>query len=656
MQRHRLTPFLLVGLLTVAPAAAQTPAASQPSVDQVIDRITKAELDLIERAKELKPLVEAYIQEVGPPVDGVQMPIVDAYFLGRLEWRDAPVLTLLADVKRTEKAERAQTESERRGYLPDGFAAMAAPDWKSLDRNRYTFKYVRREFLGEVRTIVFDVKPKDNPNAGFSGRIWVEERDYNIVRYNGVNRNVKGPRFRKRVYLHVDGWRVHAGQGAWLPAYVHCEETGLEGQEKGGVVRSQVKLWGYNSTTTEDMQAFTSIQISAVSDTTDQSQLTSVASVRRWEQEAEQNVVERLEKAGLLAPAGDVEKVLDTVLNNLQATNDVALERPVRARVLLTSPLESFTIGHTLVLSRGLIDVLPDEASLAMALAHELSHVVLGHRLIDDTKFGFADRMMISDAALLETIAMRRDAAEEAEADAKVVEMLDRSPYKDKLSSAGLFLRIVAERGKLLPELIHPHVGDHVSGNSASEQRLSELLTRAPDLKPKDLTQMPALPIGARLVVDPWSGRLELLRTAAALPGSLREKSPLAITPLTPHLRYVGGSMPMQTRAPLPRAGATEPPASNSADATPPLQEIEVTPLPAQSVPPAPTSIPAQELNLSPQTSAEVPTIVAVPTLTAPPAEKPPVPSLKPVPSIELAPDPCEALGTDAACSQGPKK
>jgi DNA-binding MltR family transcriptional regulator len=404
------------------------------------------------------------------------------------------------------------------------------------------------------------------------------------------------------------------------------------------------------------MQAFTSIQISAVSDTTDQSQLTSVASVRRWEQEAEQNVVERLEKAGLLAPAGDVEKVLDTVLNNLQATNDVALERPVRARVLLTSPLESFTIGHTLVLSRGLIDVLPDEASLAMALAHELSHVVLGHRLIDDTKFGFADRMMISDAALLETIAMRRDAAEEAEADAKVVEMLDRSPYKDKLSSAGLFLRIVAERGKLLPELIHPHVGDHVSGNSASEQRLSELLTRAPDLKPKDLTQMPALPIGARLVVDPWSGRLELLRTAAALPGSLREKSPLAITPLTPHLRYVGGSMPMQTRAPLPRAGATEPPASNSADATPPLQEIEVTPLPAQSVPPAPTSIPAQELNLSPQTSAEVPTIVAVPTLTAPPAEKPPVPSLKPVPSIELAPDPCEALGTDAACSQGPKK
>ena len=45
---------------------------------------------------------------------------------------------------------------------------------------------------------------------------------------------------------------------------------------------------------------------------------------------------------------------------------------------LLTAPLESFTVGHTIVLSRGLIDVLPDEGSLATMLAHELSHVMLG--------------------------------------------------------------------------------------------------------------------------------------------------------------------------------------------------------------------------------------------------------------------------------------
>src|SRR5690606_8189073 len=136
-------------------------------------------------------------------------------------------------------------------------------------------------------------------------------------------------------------WRVNSGDGIWLPAYVHCEETGLDGQAEGAIVRSQVRLWGYNAIQANAAQPFTSIVIddTLVNDATTGTQLTPVASQRRWEQEAEMNVVERLEQAGLLAPPGEVEKVLDTVLNNTQATNDLAFERPVRARVLLTSPL-----------------------------------------------------------------------------------------------------------------------------------------------------------------------------------------------------------------------------------------------------------------------------------------------------------------------------
>jgi hypothetical protein len=643
MQRHRLTPLLLLAVLApTAPAAAQSAPTPQLSLEQIIDQVSKAESELIERTRSMRPIVEAYIQEIGPEVDGIQMPAVDTYFLGRLDWRDGPVLSLMADPRRVERS-----AGERRGFLPDGFAAMAAPDWRSLDRKRYDFKFVRREFLGEVLTLVFDVQPKGNPNDGFSGRVWIENRGYNIVRYNGVNRNVKGPRFRRRVYLHVDGWRVNSGSGMWLPAYVHCEETGIDG-DSGEIVRSHVKLWGYNTTKSSEAQQFTSIQISesAVYDATEQTQLTPVASQRRWEQEAEQNVVERLEQAGLLAPPGDVERVLDTVLNNLQATNDVALERPVRARVLLTSPLESFTVGHTLVLSRGLIDVLPDEASLAMALAHELSHVVLGHRLID-TKFAFADRMMIGDAELLATIATRRDAAEEAEADAKVVEMLDRSPYKDKLASAGLFLRIISERKTLLPELIQPHVGDHVS---QAGQRLPELMERAPELNHRDLTQVPALPIGARLVVDPWDGRLELLRSAAALPGALREKMPLAITPLTPHLRYAG-SAPMQTRTPLPPASEPSPAPVSTADATlRVLRDVE-RPGAAAAVPQVPTLTPTRDFVAPPAPPASLPQVMPVPDLGALPEAPRAVPELQNVPSLIPPPDACAVEGTDAACT-----
>ena len=161
-------------------------------------------------------------------------------------------------------------------------------------------------------------------------------------------------------------------------------------------------------------------------------------SQRRWEQEAEANVLERLEAIGLLAPAGEADKVLETVLNNLVVTNKVNLQRPLHARILLTSPLESFTVGHTIVLSRGLIDVLPDEASLATMLAHGCSHVTLGHQLIRHEVLVRRS----SDGArrrLPQALLFSRTPKEEAAADEKVIELLGKSPYRDKLADAGLF-------------------------------------------------------------------------------------------------------------------------------------------------------------------------------------------------------------------------
>jgi len=261
-----------------------------------------------------------------------------------------------------------------------------------------------------------------------------------------------------------------------------------------------------------------------------------VLSQRRWEQEAEANVIERLEKVGLLSPPGEADRVLETVLSNLVITNNVTLERPLQCRILLTSPLESFTVGHTIVLSRGLIDVLPDEASLATMLAHELGHVVLGHPLID-TKFSFADRLMVDDGDLLQTLRFRHTAREEAAADDKVVELLEKSPYRDKLADAGLFLREISQQAAQLPRLIQPHIGDDIAAGGQM-LRLADLMQQAPALAPERLDQIPALPLGARLVVDPWSGHLELDRSPAVPLASIREKVPLAVTPLMPRIKY----------------------------------------------------------------------------------------------------------------------
>ena len=56
----------------------------------------------------------------------------------------------------------------------------------------------------------------------------------------------------------------------------------------------------------------------------------------QWQQQAGDNVIERLQNAGLLAPEGEVDKVLETVVNNLLITNNIELPGPVHARVMLT--------------------------------------------------------------------------------------------------------------------------------------------------------------------------------------------------------------------------------------------------------------------------------------------------------------------------------
>ena len=134
--------------------------------------------------------------------------------------------------------------------------------------------------------------------------------------------------------------------------------------------------------------------------------MTTVEAQRAWERQAEDNVLDRMQRAALLAPEGEVDKVLNTVVQNLEVTNNLEVEPEIRCRVLLTQPMESFTVGHTIVVSRGLLDALPDEASLAAVLAHELAHIVLAHEI--NEKYAFSDRMIFPDETTISKIAVQR--------------------------------------------------------------------------------------------------------------------------------------------------------------------------------------------------------------------------------------------------------
>lgn len=554
MRISHVTAILALGFTAIASGSAQQqepsapvapPAAERPagSLEEIVARVQVAETAVLTNLKTLKPLIEVYIQNVTTDDSLAVTPTSDTYLLGRFAFRRGPRLQSLSGADDIERLQARTAEGRQVRYVPDGFAAMAAPDWDLLDDRRYDFTLVRREFVGEARCFVIDVRPARNPRDGFSGRIWVEDRGYNIVRFNGINRKAERDFFRDDVSFHIDSWRTNVLPGLWLPSYVYVEQSSLDGTTggRGPHLRSHVRLWGYDPRMAQVSQdAFTDILIDApqVQDSAAaQGQLSSVSSARQWEAEAEANVLQRLERASLIAASGEVEKVLETVVTNLEITNNIVNDPPLKVRVLLTAPLESFTVGRTIVLSRGLIDVLPDEASLAMMLGHELAHVVLGHPLIDP-QFAFSDRLMVDDEQLLRLLRVTRTPTEEAAADTKVLEMLEKSPYKDALAGSGLFLRMVADRAQVLPNLIQPHIGDHIA-EGGQIMRLAQVMESAPELNRERLDQVAALSLGARLALNPWSARLELIRNAAQMPETVREKVPLAVAPIIPYLRYV---------------------------------------------------------------------------------------------------------------------
>jgi Peptidase family M48 len=520
-------------------APAQSASSLPPTFNDILDRVVQREHLFMAQMRHMHPMVETYLQNLknDKSDESNPIPVGDQYYLGRLDMSDGPEdVSFVGQPGFGHRLLNKLTGVYSLHFLPMGFAQMVILD-TDFQKKYYNFTFVRREFLGEVRCLVIDVQPKEGERtARFMGRIWVEDQDYNIVRFNGTY----APQPKMNFFFHFDSWRLNMRPGTWLPAYIYSEESNLKtGLTKTLHFKAQTRLWGYDLKGLGKSDEFTQILVDSPQSISDQSaaaaDATPVVAERMWERQAEDNVVERLQRIGLLAAPGDVDKLLCTVVNNLLITNNIDLQGDFRCRVLLTSPLESFTIGHTIVVSRGLLDVLPDEASLAMVLSHELAHIVLGHRL--DTKLAFNDKMFFPDEDSFQRLDFKRNATDEEAADTKALELLKNSPYKGKLGNAGLFLKALQQKAPDLPNLIRPHLGNSMA--SSKSIRMASLLQSAPDINQKSLDQIAALPLGGRIHVDPWNDRVELSKAKPVALTSAREKMEFEITPFFPFLTRV---------------------------------------------------------------------------------------------------------------------
>jgi Peptidase family M48 len=525
------------------------PAQQRTTQSEVEDKIMNREWEEMRFIRQYSPLVETYIQsyrankQQGPVPDG------DKYFLGRADFSRGIDVVSLNDSQNKKKflGSMGNFFAFGKEFLPEGFLQMIFVDPEGVNRGSYKFTYVRREFLGEVRCLVFDLTPY--PKSGkwrFVGRIWVEDQDYHIVRFNGSY----GPPSLTKDYFSFDSWRVNDGKNQWFPAFIYSQQGDFQDPLTQSLAfkpfKAQTRLWGYSPGTTNSEQALTKVLVEgSVDGAGAANDYSPLLAERNWARQAEDNVLDTMERQGLMAPYGNVDKVLETVVKNLEVTNDLDIQPEVRCRVLMTSTLESFTVGRTIVLSRGLIDVLPNEASLAAIVAHELAHVVLGHRM--DTQYGFLNHLRFDEKETFRHFGFTRTPEEERAANQKGAELLSNSPYKDQTKEARLFLQALTSRSKGIPNLISPHLGDRLPTSwnlaAASNDQTGENKANAnaqSDHSANAGNAIIALPLGGRIKIEPWSARLELLKSKPVSTVAEYEKLPFEITPFVLYLSRQG--------------------------------------------------------------------------------------------------------------------
>ncbi|HEY6250860.1 MAG TPA: hypothetical protein VI685_12945 [Candidatus Angelobacter sp.] len=187
---------LLLAVILAAPVwAASDHSKPKPDNTNAVanpdaERIFYQEAKLVETMHKFTPMVETYIQNLKPDKELGNVPDSDKYFLGRLVLNEKGINDKVFDKKGPRsllgRVLDRLNNFYKMNYVPAGFMQLIFLNY-AFDKDHYDLKFLREQFLGEVRTKVYDVVPKPHfKGSHFVGRIWVENQDFNIVRLNGT--------------------------------------------------------------------------------------------------------------------------------------------------------------------------------------------------------------------------------------------------------------------------------------------------------------------------------------------------------------------------------------------------------------------------------------------------------------------------------------
>jgi hypothetical protein len=586
-----------------------------PAQNALIDKAIAQEKKVIQVVKERAPLVETYIQNMKPDPVMLQVPESDQHFLARVDFSKVINDDEYAENKGNFESKKSHfsffknslgalggiSSSLRLTFHESGFVQMILMDSNSFDRQHYTFTFIRNDFLGSIPTAVFDVTPVGGKRAfgRFFGRIWVETRGGNVVRFNG---DFAGSISTMKEFYHFDSWRTNVQTDLWLPTSFYVEESDPKSTSSTLKFKAINYIWGYVLKVPTTNAENTSEEVVNATDVSNEApDVSPLGAQRAWVQQAEDNVVERLFQAGLLDAPSDFDKTLEALANNILVYNNIQTSRPIRVRTLLTEPLESLSIGNTIIVSKGLIDTASVQTSdgkqiqgnLDCILAFQVAHIILGHRL--DTKYAFSDRLLFPSTSVFDRIPMHHTAADNAEAAKKALDLLSAKELADDPQYFGLYLQQLQIRLKALPALNQPMIGDAlIKSDTDSSFWMQALVPKGIKLDMKDLKQQAAMPLSSYLRFDPWTDQLVVMHPSFEPILSERDKMPFEVEPVYLKLAYYKAPTTAAPAAPAASDGGASPTPSASADGTAPAAAAPAPPMDQAAQQTQPAIAPAQ--------------------------------------------------------------
>ena len=240
MKRAKITLLSLFVLCCLAfGAAAQTSNIVKKDLSQAdVDRIVKAST---QHEKESREALRSYVfyrnvtiqtLGLGGQVSGV--------------FRRDSFLTLSPEGARFEKVLFAPVSTTPPGFItPEEIVDLSGVNPFALDpftAPLYNFTYVGAEKIDELDLYVFDVSPKVAPNPKktkdrfFTGRIWVDQQDLQIVKTRG-----KGiPETKENKFPVVETWRENVAGKYWFPSYSSSDDELVF--DNGSVVKLRIRI------------------------------------------------------------------------------------------------------------------------------------------------------------------------------------------------------------------------------------------------------------------------------------------------------------------------------------------------------------------------------------------------------------------------------